>query len=178
MDEKTGISALAENIERVKVWEQAELGHRSAAERFSDWATRVIAGGPSLIGHAIWFTFWLTANQGLIPGISPFDRFPFPLLTTIVSLEAIVLSVLVLASQNRLTVQAEKREHLDLQIDLLAEREMTAVLILLVDLSVHLGVKTSLDAEQIRDLSQKTDLSKLTKVLDELPIASKGETDR
>ena len=48
-----------------------------------------------------------------------------------VSLEAIFLALFVLASQNRLTEEADERARLDLQIDLMAEREMTAVVRLL-----------------------------------------------
>ena len=51
----------------------------------------------------------------------------------------------VLASQNRLARQADKRSHLDLQIDLLAEREMTAVLQLLLDIARHVEVQTTVD---------------------------------
>jgi uncharacterized membrane protein len=40
-------------------------------------------------------------------------------------LEAIFLDLFIPASQNRLARQADKRSHLDLPIDLLAEREMT-----------------------------------------------------
>ena len=58
-----------------------------------------------------------------------------------VSLEAIFLALFVLASQNRLGRQADKRAHLDLQIDLLAEREMTAVLQILQDIASHLKVR-------------------------------------
>ena len=129
--------AVEENIDAVKVWEQAALDQRSAAVRFSEWVTRLLGGGPSLALHAAWFAFWVLANSGGIPGIEPFDRFPFPLLTTMVSLEAIFLSLFVLASQNRLTMQADKRAELDLQIDLLAEREMTAVLVMVADLARH-----------------------------------------
>ncbi len=75
-----------------------------------------------------------------------------------VSLEAIFLVLFVLASQNRLARQAGKRSHLDLQIDLLAEREMTAVLQLLQDLAPHLKVQTTVTPEQLRDLMKKTDL--------------------
>jgi uncharacterized membrane protein len=74
----------------------------------------------------------------LISGIRPFDPFPFPLLTMIVSLEAIFLAPFVLASQSRLARQGDKRTHLDLQIDVLAERETTAVLQLLKDIALHL----------------------------------------
>src|ERR1700704_1957978 len=93
--------------------------------------------------------------------IRPFDPFPFPFLTMTVSLEAIFLALFVLASQNTLTGQADKRSHLDLQIDLLAEREMTAVLQLLQDIAQHLEVRTSGTPEQLRDLMKKTDLRRL-----------------
>ena len=101
-------------------------------------------------------------------GIRPFDRFPFPFLTMTVSLEAIFLALFVLASQNRLARQADKRSHLDLQIDLLAEREMTAVLQLLQDIARHLDVETSVTPEQLRDLMKKTDLRRLTDRMEEL----------
>lgn len=161
--------AVEENIDAVKVWEQAALDRRSAAVRFSEWVTRVLGGGPSLALHAVWFVFWVLANSRAIPGIAPFDRFPFPLLTTMVSLEAIFLSLFVLASQNRLTMQADKRAQLDLQIDLLAEREMTAVLVMVADLTRHLKAPVSLTAEQIRDLAQKTDVQSLVGELERLP---------
>jgi uncharacterized membrane protein len=56
--------------------------------------------------------------------------------------EAIFLVLTVLASRNRLTRQTDKRSHLDLQIDLLAEPEMTAVPQLLQDIARHLDVET------------------------------------
>jgi uncharacterized membrane protein len=85
-----------------------------------------------------------------------------------VSLEAIFLALFVLASQNRLARQSDKRSHLDLQIDLLAEREMTAVLELLQDIVRHLGVETTVTPEQLRDLIKKTDLRRLTTQMEEL----------
>ena len=85
-----------------------------------------------------------------------------------VSLEAIFLALFVLASQNRLSRQADKRSHLDLQIDLLAEREMTAVLQLLQDIASHLRVETSVTPEQLRDLMKRTDLKRLTNRMEEL----------
>jgi len=90
--------------------------------------------------------------------IRPFDPVSFSVLTMTVSLEAIFLALFVLASQNRLSRQADKRSHLDLQIDLIAEREMTAVLQLLQDIAGHLKVRTSVTPEQLRDLMKKTDL--------------------
>jgi uncharacterized membrane protein len=138
------------------------LSARSRTERFSDWITGEVASGPVLIIHALWFFFWIVINIGAVPGLAAFDPFPFALLTMIVSLEAIFLALFVLASQNRLSRQSDKRAALDLQIDLLAEREMTAVLTLLSDIAAHLKVEDTVTREEIRDLGKKTDIQKLT----------------
>jgi uncharacterized membrane protein len=66
-----------------------------------------------------------------------------------------------------MTAQADKRSNLDLQIDLLAEREMTAVVRLLQDIARHLDVPLSLTAAQIRDLVKKTDVQSLTDRMEE-----------
>jgi len=161
--------AVDENINTILLWERAALHQRSPAERASDRITRAAGSGRMLILHIAWFALWILANTGLIPGVPIFDKFPFPLLTMSVSLEAIFLTLFVLASENRLTHQSEKRAHLDLQINMLAEREMTAVLILLHDVVRHLDVKTSLSSETLRDLTQKTDIETLTHKLEDIP---------
>ena len=162
-------SAVDENVREIKRWERAILLARSKAEQVSDWIANRAGSGPVVVLHVVWFAGWALVNAGLIPWIQPFDPFPFPLLTTTVSLEAIFLALFVLASQSRLTRQADKRSHLDLQIDLLAEREMTAVLQLLQDIARHLKVQTSVTPQQLRDLMTKTDIRRLMDRLDELP---------
>ena len=161
------VDPLEENVEAIKRWEHSLLSGRSRTERFSDWITDAAASGPVLLIHAAWFLLWILVNTHLVPGLTPFDPFPFALLTMIVSLEAIFLALFVLASQNRLSRQSEKRAALDLQIDLLAEREMTAVLRLLSDIAAHLNVEDTVTREQIRDLGKKTDIQKLTLRLEE-----------
>jgi uncharacterized membrane protein len=163
-----GEEALEENVEAIKSWERASLHLRSKAEQMSDWIAATVASGPVMVAHVIWFAAWVVVNIGLVPGIAPFDAFPFPFLTLTVSLEAIFLTLFVLASQNRLSRQADKRSHLDLQIDLLAEREMTAVLQLLWDIAAKLQVETSVKSEQLRDLAKKTDIPHLTARMAEL----------
>ena len=167
-------STLDENVQAIKRWENAILLARSQAERVSDWIACTAGKGPVLLFHVIWFGAWITVNEGAIRSIRPFDPFPFPFLTMTVSLEAIFLALFVLASQNRLARQADKRSHLDLQIDLLAEREMTAVLQLLQDIAQHLAVQTTVTPEQLRDLMTKTDLRGLTDRMEELaePVAA------
>jgi uncharacterized membrane protein len=161
--------ALQENIDAVKLWEEAALHRRSAAEVLGDRITRVVTGAPALVAHALWFALWILINSGVLPIVEPFDPFPFQLLTLAVSLEAIFLTLFVLLSQNRMTGRADKRAHLDLQIDMLAEREMTAMLRLLLDMARHLDVKLSLTEDQMADLVKKTDVRRITRELEKLP---------
>jgi uncharacterized membrane protein len=158
-----------ENIGTIKIWEEAALKKRSPAEQISETITRIAGGGRMLVAHVLWFGAWLAINADAIPGLAPFDRFPFPLLTTLVSLEAIFLSLFVLSSQNRMTRHSDQRSQLDLQVNLLAEKEMTAVLVLLQDIAKHMDVKVSLTPDYVRDLAKKTDILKLTERLEELP---------
>ena len=163
----TSATALDENVREIKRWEEATRHARAKTEQLSDWIASTAASGPVMVAHVIWFAAWILMNVGFIPAVKPFDPFPFPFLTMTVSLEAIFLALFVLASQNRLARQADRRSHLDLQIDLLAEREMTAVLRLLRDIASHLKVETSVTSEQLRDLSKRTDLHQLTSRMDE-----------
>jgi len=175
-------SALEENVQAIKRWERGILLARSIVEQISDWIACKAGSGPVLVLHVVWFGTWVCLNVGVLRGVRPFDPFPFPFLTMTVSLEAIFLALFVLASQNRLARQTDKRSHLDLQIDLLAEREMTAVLQLLQDIARHLNVQTTVTPGQLRDLMKKTDIRHLTSRMEELaePAAStaSSRTDR
>ena len=156
-----------ENVEAIKAWELATLHSRSRIEQIGDWVAATAASGPVLLAHVLCFAGWIIVNAGWVRGVRPFDPFPFPFLTIALALEAIFLTLFVLASQSRLTRQADRRSHLNLQIDLLAEREMTAVLQLLRDIASHLDVKTTVTAEQLRELAKKTDVHGLTNRMSE-----------
>ena len=160
------IRAVEENVDAIKSWDRAALLKRSRLERLSDRITSAAASSVSLVAHAIWFSAWIAINTGLLPVLAPFDPFPFPFLTMTTSLEAIFLALFVLASQNRLAKQSDLRANLDLQIDLLAEREMTAVLHLLNDIGNHLKVETNVTTDQISDLIKKTDMKALADRVD------------
>jgi len=160
------IHAVEENVEAIKAWDRALLLRRSWAQRISDRITLAAASGTSMALHVAWFASWMIVNTNLVPGLEAFDPFPFQLLTMIVSLEAIFLALFVLASQNRLGKQADLRANLDLQIDLLVEREMTAVLQLLRDIAGHLDVDTRVTTDRLSDLIKKTDITKLVDEVD------------
>jgi uncharacterized membrane protein len=96
--------------------------------------------------HVVWFAAWVAVNAGWTP-LRAFDPYPFQLLTMIVSLEAIFLATFVLISQNREAEIQSERNELDLQIDLLAEYEVTRVLALVHAIAQHLGLKAGEDEE-------------------------------
>jgi uncharacterized membrane protein len=161
-----GTHPSAKNVQAIAELEHAALHERSAADRLSDAIARTTGSAPFTIIHLAWFASWLLLNTGSIPGIVPFDPYPFSFLTLVVSLEAIFLSVFVLMSQNRMTRQAEKRAHLDLQVDLLAEQELTALLELQRAVCHKLGIDLSEFTEDVRRLMEETDVHRLAATLD------------
>jgi len=152
------------NVRAVAELEQAAIQERTAADRLSDAITRFAGSATFVAWHAAWFTGWIVANVGLVPGVAPFDPFPFSFLTLVVSLEAIFLAIFVLMSQNRMSRLADRRAHIDLQIDLLAEREVTAILKMLRILLDKQGV--SLDRD-VLDLLEDTDVTALASDLEQ-----------
>jgi uncharacterized membrane protein len=104
--------------------------------------------------HIAWFLIWMLVNTGRF-GIPPFDPFPWGHLATLVSLEAIFLSTLVLITQKRLRDEVEHRANLDLHVGLLAEHELTRVLRMLHAIQEKLGIEDHA-AEDLADLEMDT----------------------
>ena len=94
--------------------------------------------------HVVWFLTWMILNA---LRFLPFDPPPFGLLTIIVSLEAIFLSTFVLMSQNHQGADFDKRAKIDLQVNMIAEREITKVLTMLTAIQGHLGMDGAHDIE-------------------------------
>ena len=154
------------NVRTIARLEEAMLHHRSATARVSDAVCRVAGSGTFIIVHLVWFAGWVLINSGKLP-IQPFDPFPFTFLTMVVSLEAIFLSIFVLISQNHMAHLADRRAHLDLQINLLAEQENTIMLRMLRRLCEKQGIRHERNADEGESLFAKTDLEALMKDLEQ-----------
>lgn len=115
----------------IKSFKAKSLKKRPFSIRIADALTSQFGTLGFLVLNIIFFTLWVLANSGKIPGIPIFDPYPFVLLITAVSLEAILLAVVVLISQNREGYINTLRDELQLQVNLITEREITKVLILL-----------------------------------------------
>jgi uncharacterized membrane protein len=133
------------NVELVAQLEQAAKAKRTVVDRIVDVITAFCGSIAFVWLHLLWFGGWILPN--LMPGIHHWDPFPFGLLTMVVSLEAILLSTFILITQNRQAQLAERRNHLDLQINLLSEQENTKMLTLLHAIARKLEVEGCDDRE-------------------------------
>jgi uncharacterized membrane protein len=158
-------SSTRRNIEAISRLEQQALSRRSRVECVSDAVVSHAGRLWFLIVHIVWFSGWIVWNTAHSP-LLKFDPFPFPALTTAVSLEAIFLSLFILMSQNRSNRRADERSHLDLQINLLAEHEATEMLKLLKAICAHHRLPEAWDPD-LEDLLTHTDPATLAKELEE-----------
>jgi uncharacterized membrane protein len=97
---------------------------RTLIQKAADWIAEFSGSIPFLALHVLWFAAWIGINVDLVPIIPRFDPFPFGLLTMVVSLEAIVLSVFVLLSQNRQAAKDRVRSDIEYDVNLKAELEI------------------------------------------------------
>lgn len=157
-------NAIRRNIEAVAKLEENFIKNRSLADKLADWIGGFSGSVTFVLVHMTVYGLWILFNLKLIPGLKPFDPYPFLLLSVVVSVEAIFLSTFVLMKQNRMSRRADQRDHLDLQINLLSEREMTMVLQLLQGISAKLGVRVSGEHEE---LSSETSVEALAQQISE-----------
>ncbi len=121
-------------------------GFRGSSTRdFSEVITNFAGSMAFVWFHLLWFGFWIAENLGLFGDARRFDRFPFGLLTMIVSLEAIFLSTFVMISQNRQAARTEKRDQID------AESNIQTLIWLL-----HLATVQGIDVQHVRKLCDQT----------------------
>jgi uncharacterized membrane protein len=152
------------NIEAVRQLEEAAKEERTASDRVAEVIAKFCGSMTFVWVHVAWFGIWVLIN--VMPGLPHIDPFPFTFLTLVVSLEAIFLSTFILMSQNHDTKISERRNHLDLQINLLSEQENTQMLTMLRAIAEKVGANLS-DDEQARAMSEETKPQKLVKQIKE-----------
>lgn len=139
--------------------------NRSFSDKFADWMTLTFGTVIFLLANLILFIFWISANNKIIPGVPIFDPYPFGLLTTIVSLEAIVLAIFVLISQNRQAKVDELREEVNYQIGIISEKEITKILMLVAKIAEIQKIDISKD-EVLAEMLQPTNAEGIEKTLE------------
>jgi len=99
---------------------------RTRVLKIADWISEFSGSLEFLFIHLGLFFLWIVLNVGPLARTSfgNFDPFPFGLLTMVVSLEAIILSVFVLLSQNRQVARDRVRNDIEYQVNLKSELEI------------------------------------------------------
>lgn len=156
---------LAANVATISEIEQREVQRMGLSDHVADRVSRLSGSMLYVWLHVAWFTGWVLLNAGLVGGTLAFDPFPFSFLTMVVSLEAIFLSTFVLISQNRQAALADRRAHVDLQVNLAAEQEVTKLLRLVRDIHEHLGIEAEDDGE-LAEMAAETDVSSIAKAVE------------
>lgn len=156
-----GDTPAARNVEEIARLERETTGNPTLGERISLAITNAAGTFTCVVVHVAALSCWMGWNS-LGPDRWRFDPYPFGLMTMIVSMEGVLLAILILITQNRLSAQTDKRDRLDLQVDLLAEQEMTMMLRMLSRISDRLGVGADdRERDQARQLMQETNVYEL-----------------
>jgi len=150
-----------EHIDTIAKHEQEFLARRSPAERLGDLTAAIVGNLGFVAAHMVLFLFWILVNTRHVPGISQFDPPPFSLIGTAVAMEALLLASLILMSQSRLARRSEEREHLMLQILLLTEREVTAVISMNQQIAKKVGLTDIKNSKEIEQLGQRTSVDEV-----------------
>ena len=154
-----------QNIRTMAELERRQEEKRSLGERVSGRLVGVFGSLPFVLLHLVFFASWLAVNLGWISAVRPFDPFPFGILALLVSGEGVFLAMFILIAGNRLSRESDARAHLDLQLSMLAEAEVTKLLALLRDLSRKLGHDPHLADAVLADLAKPTDLPAIADTL-------------
>ncbi|MEQ1764020.1 MAG: DUF1003 domain-containing protein [Pyrinomonadaceae bacterium] len=125
------------NVLKVARLEAKAKKERTIGERIAEYVAAFCGSMSFVYIHMVWFGMWIIVNAAT-PWV--FDPFPFTFLTLCVSLEAIFLSTFILISQNHETRLTERRNYLDLQINMLAEQESTKTLELVKRIADKVGI--------------------------------------
>ena len=141
------------NVELIGRMEKASEAHRTLGERAADAFASTVGSWTFLIIQTLLLGAWIALN--LVGWAYRWDPYPFILLNLALSFQAAYAAPIIMMSQNRQARLSERRNHLDLQINLLAEQETTEILRLLRKLCVQSGVSLEGEAD-IKAMAQAT----------------------
>src|SRR5215813_10492295 len=124
------------NVETIAKIEEASHHSRTVGERVADGFAVTVGSWKFIIGQSVLLGLWVCLN--IVGWIRHWDPYPFILLNLALSFQAAYASPIIMMSQNRQARLSERRNRLDLQINLLSEQENTEMLRLLGRIAKHL----------------------------------------
>lgn len=156
---------LQRNVAAIAELEKNIEAQRSRSSRIGAAIAGFVGTMSFAVSHIVVISAWIYVNRQ--DGVWQFDPYPWPVLILILAVEAIILSSFVLMTQRHSTRVADRRSHLNLQISLLAEAEMTKVINILRTISVRLGLPDEGNDRVFRDLAKETNVEHVAQALDD-----------
>ena len=158
---------LQEHIDLIARHEQEFFAQRTASERAGD-AIAAFAGSLRFVSlHLVLFTVWIAINTMHTAVRWRFDPYPFPMLDTILAIEAILLASFILMRQARMGRRSDEREHLMLQMLLLTEKETTKLLEMNGMMAARMGLQNVARDEDLAALTQDTPIDEVAETIKE-----------
>ena len=140
-----GSREAAKNIESILRLEKEEERKLSPFHRFLHAIGEFVGTIHFVVLQCLFVLIWVAGNGRILVSFTPIDPYPYPLLGAALALESVLLTSFVLIRQNVMDRRSERRNHLDLQINMLAEKEATSILRILRDIAEHLDVDMTHD---------------------------------
>lgn len=159
------ISVVRRNIRLMEEEERQRRSELGWQEQLADLITRFAGSMPFAYVHCLGFTFWIAANLEWLPRIRPWDP-TFVMLGMVASVEAIFLSTFILISQNIMAEAANRRADLDLQVNLLAEHEITKLVSIVSSIAEKTGALLPPE-DQLREIERDVKPEVVMRAIDE-----------
>jgi uncharacterized membrane protein len=158
-------SHIDDHVEMIARHELDFLANRTGSEKIVDAIAGYIGSLTFVLIHLAVFAAWTTWN--LLPHTRHFDPRPFGLLQSLVAMESILAASFILMRQARLARRADERDHLMLQILILSEKEITALLGVNREIATEVGVEHMANEAEVRAFSEPTSIEEVAQTISE-----------
>ncbi|QQG41585.1 MAG: DUF1003 domain-containing protein [Candidatus Woesebacteria bacterium] len=148
----------------IRSFEAESLRKRSTISKIVDFLTSYFGTIGFLVANAAVYGIWILGNSGKIPGFPTIDPYPYSFMNSFVSIEAIILSVIVLMSQNRENQRDILRNELGLQVELISEKEITKILKILKEIRAE--QKNSKPDAELEEMTKEIDAGYIERKLE------------
>ncbi len=153
------------HVDLIAKHEQEFMAKRTPGERLGDGIASWVSSFAFVAVQVSFVLSWVLWN--VFSHDRHFDPYPFSLLGTVVAIEGILLASFILMRQARMGRRADERDHLMLQILLLSEKEITAVLKVDREIAAQVGAERAANTTEVRELSQQTSIEDVAQTIRE-----------
>jgi uncharacterized membrane protein len=162
------VSPIAQNIETIAEIHARAEEQISRHQRAVEMATNALGRPGFLYAVLAAAAAWALANLLMIRlGKEPLDEPPFFWMQGAVGLAALTMTIMVLITQNRQARRAERRAHLELQVNLLAEQKVTKLVALVEELRRDLPIVRDRDDPEADAMAEAADPHAVLEAIDE-----------